>query len=268
MKLLAELAQLRRRLFDPVLCRKISKAEFEDSRRQREFAPVLHDIAELGERAQNAPRGGARKPGRFRRLRQRHRRPLLVERAEQRQTFGERGHELFVLLLFPRGAFGVSFLGISCAMAPAYPSRCPPKSRRQLTGIRRSVTIIQSANLRSIIEHSRAARHSASRSRSGVKRQWHGQIQACRSVQGGRHGEHKHGEQIHSEDIKQHSRKPAQLHEGVGGNRRSAGRRLGIRAGGSRRQDFQDRLCQSADRPAGRVCRSRQFRHLQFPRTR
>ena len=60
---LAQLFHQRQRAVDPVLRREIGEAEFEDARRQRERAAVLHDIAERGQRAQHAPRGRARQIG-------------------------------------------------------------------------------------------------------------------------------------------------------------------------------------------------------------
>ena len=60
-------------------------------------AAALLDIAELGERAQDPPRRRARDIGGERGLRQRHRRPLLAERAEHGEALGERRHELLVV---------------------------------------------------------------------------------------------------------------------------------------------------------------------------
>ena len=102
LELFAQLPHQRRSLFDPALRRQIGKAQPQNAGRQREGASVLRHIAELRERAQNAPRGRARKAGDPGRFRQGHRRPLLVESAEQRQAFGERRHELLVLRLVVR----------------------------------------------------------------------------------------------------------------------------------------------------------------------
>ena len=91
-----KLLQKRRRLLDPALRGEIAEAEFEDLRRQRELPAVLLDVAERGQRAQNAPRRRAREIGDRRGLRQRHRRALAGEGAHDGQPLGERRHELAV----------------------------------------------------------------------------------------------------------------------------------------------------------------------------
>ena len=97
MQALAQVPQQRLRAVDPALRGEIGKAELEDPRRQRKVSALLLDIAELGERAQHAPRGGARQIRGLGRLRQSHGRLLLAERAEHRQPLGERRHEFLVL---------------------------------------------------------------------------------------------------------------------------------------------------------------------------
>ncbi len=93
----AQLAHQGQRAIDPALRREVGEAEIEDLRRQREHPAILLDIAELGEGAQHASRGGPREVRDPCRLRQGHRRPLPAERAKHREALGQRRHEFLVL---------------------------------------------------------------------------------------------------------------------------------------------------------------------------
>ena len=66
-------------------------------RKEHAWYYMLLHVAELGERAQDPPRGRARDIGGDRRLRQRHRRPLLAEAAEHGEPLGKGRHELLVV---------------------------------------------------------------------------------------------------------------------------------------------------------------------------
>ena len=78
---------------------------------------------------------------------------------------------------------------VCCAIAPACPSSRRPR-RRRLTGIRRSVTIIHSANLRSIIEHNTLHGMVQAEGRSGVNANGTARSRAAVPIgQGGRNGE-------------------------------------------------------------------------------
>lgn len=94
---LAQLLHQRSGAVDPALGGEIGEAELQDVGRERELAAMLLDVAELGERAQDAPGGRARHVGGHRRLRQRHGRPLFAEAAEHGEPLGERRHELLVV---------------------------------------------------------------------------------------------------------------------------------------------------------------------------
>ena len=94
---LAQVLHQRNGAVDPALGGEIGKAELQDVGRERKLAAVLFDIAELGQRAQNSPRGRARHAGGERRLRQRHGRPLPAETTEHGESLGERRHELLVV---------------------------------------------------------------------------------------------------------------------------------------------------------------------------
>ena len=69
-------------------------AELEHARGERELPPVGAHVAEVGEREQEAPRGGAREPGRARDVAERERRRVGAERADDREPALQRLHEV------------------------------------------------------------------------------------------------------------------------------------------------------------------------------